>query len=68
MLEDLIQNLPPERAAPLLQEQKLLHRSAARFYLEPEDQALAEVSDSQGVGGGQGRGEAERQVKEAAPP
>jgi hypothetical protein len=29
----------------------LLHRSAERFFPEPEDRALAEVSDFQGVGG-----------------
>jgi hypothetical protein len=29
----------------------LLHRSAERFFLEPEDRALADVSDFQGVGG-----------------
>jgi uncharacterized membrane protein len=51
MLEDLIQNLPEERAAPLRQELKLLQRSAARFFVEPEDRALADISDAQGVGG-----------------
>jgi uncharacterized membrane protein len=50
MLEDLIQTLPDERAGLLRQELSLLHRSAERFFLEPEDRALAEVSDSQGVG------------------
>jgi hypothetical protein len=29
----------------------LLHRSAERFLTEPEDRALAEAGDSQGVGG-----------------
>jgi uncharacterized membrane protein len=51
MLENLIQTLPPERAALLRQELKLLHRSAERFFMEPEDRALAAVSDFQGVGG-----------------
>jgi uncharacterized membrane protein len=51
MLEDLIQTLPEERVALLRQELNLLHRSAARFFPEPEDRALAAVSDSQGVGG-----------------
>ena len=50
MLEDLIQTLPEERAAPLRQELKLLKRSAERFFQDAEDRALAEVSDSQGVG------------------
>jgi uncharacterized membrane protein len=55
MLENLIQTLPEERAPLLRQELALLHRSAERFFPEPEDLALAEVSDSQGVGshGGQ---------------
>lgn len=65
MLEDLIENLPEERAAPLRQELKLLERSAARLWPEPEDRALAEVSDSQGMGGTHGRG---RQSREATPP
>ena len=79
MLENLIQTLPEERAASLRQELKLLHRSAERFFTEPEDRALADVSDFQGVGGKPGRGpltlpsplEGEgvnRQVKEATPP
>jgi uncharacterized membrane protein len=53
MLEDLIQTLPEERAAPLRQELQMLKRSAEHFFQEPEDRALAEVSDSQGVGGTQ---------------
>lgn len=55
MLENLIQTLPEERAVLLRQELALLHRSADRFFAEPEDRALAEVSDSQGVGGKPGR-------------
>lgn len=55
MLEDLIHTLPEERAGLLRNELKLLHRSAERFFAEPEDRALAEVSDSQGVGGKPGR-------------
>lgn len=51
MLEHLINNLSERRAAPLRQELALLQRSAARAFAEPEDQALAEVSDPQGVGG-----------------
>jgi uncharacterized membrane protein len=51
MLENLIQNFPERRAAPLRQELALLKRSAARAFAEPEDQALAEVCDPQGVGG-----------------
>jgi uncharacterized membrane protein len=51
MLENLIQTLPEERVPRLRQELSLLHRSAERFFLEPEDRALADVSDSQGVSG-----------------
>jgi uncharacterized membrane protein len=53
MLEDLIQTLPELRAALLRRELTLLHRSAERFFAEPEDRALAEVGDLQGVGGKQ---------------
>ena len=51
MLENLIQTLPGTRATLLRQELILLHRSAERFFAEPEDRALAEMSDFQGVGG-----------------
>jgi uncharacterized membrane protein len=51
MLENLIQTLPEARAVRLRQELTLLHRSAERFFSEPEDRALAEVGDFQGVGG-----------------
>jgi uncharacterized membrane protein len=50
MLENLIETLPAQRAPLLQQELSLLHRSTERFFPEPEDRALAEVSDSQGVG------------------
>ncbi len=53
MLEDLIRTLPEERVAPLRQELRILKRSAERYFQEPEDRALAEVSDAQGVGGTQ---------------
>jgi uncharacterized membrane protein len=68
MLENLIQTLPPERADLLWEELTLLHRSAERFFTEPEDRALADVSDFQGVGGKQGRGRPDRKVKEVPPP
>src|SRR5262249_38673307 len=51
MLENLIQVLPEVRAALLREELALLHRSAERVFAEPEDRALAEVGDFQGVGG-----------------
>jgi uncharacterized membrane protein len=51
MLENLIQTLPEARSALLQQELAMLHRSAERFFPEPEDRALAEEGDLQGVGG-----------------
>jgi uncharacterized membrane protein len=51
MLENLIQTLPAERAVLLQEELTLLHRFVKRSFLEPEDRALADVGDSQGVGG-----------------
>jgi hypothetical protein len=54
-LENLMQTLPEERAALLRQELELLHCSAERFFTEPEDRALADISDLQGVGGKQTR-------------
>jgi len=54
MLENLIETLPETRTALLKLELSLLHRSAERFFTEPEDRALAEVGDSQGVGGTSG--------------
>ena len=53
MLENLSQTLPEARTRLLRQELAFLHRSAERFFSEPEDRALAEVSDFQGVGGKQ---------------
>ncbi len=66
MLENLIQTLPEERAALLRRELSLLHRQAQRFFIEPEDRALAEVSDSQGIGGTHVNGQATQRTKEAA--
>ncbi len=54
MLENLLQTVPPTRAALLHQELDLLRRSAERSFPEPEDRALAAVSDFQGVGGTRG--------------
>jgi uncharacterized membrane protein len=53
MLEDMIRSLPEERAEPLRQQLKLLKKSVERFFEEPEDRAIADVSNSQGVGGTQ---------------
>jgi uncharacterized membrane protein len=68
MLENLIQTLPEERAALLRQELDLLHRSSKRFFAEPEDQVLADVGDSQGMGSKHGRIQAGREIKEAKLP
>jgi uncharacterized membrane protein len=65
MLENLIQTLPDERTALLRQELSLLHRSAERFFADPEDLALAGVSDPQGMGGTSRPGQADPQVLEA---
>jgi uncharacterized membrane protein len=51
MMEDLIRTLPESRAALLRRELALLRRSTERFFDEPEDRALADVGDLQGVGG-----------------
>ena len=64
MLENLIQTLPESRAFLLRQELALLHRSAERFFTEPEDRALADVSDFQGVGGSQGHAKTDKRVSE----
>jgi uncharacterized membrane protein len=51
MLESLAPTLPEERSALLRKELQLLERSAERSFAEPEDRALAAISDFQGVGG-----------------
>ncbi len=54
MLENLVQVLPEVRKTLLRRELDLLHRSAVRFFPEPEDRALAGMGDSQGMGGKHG--------------
>jgi hypothetical protein len=51
LLENRSQTIPAERATPLRQELKLPHRFVERCFREPDDLALAGVSDFQGVGG-----------------
>lgn len=51
MLENLIETLPAQRGEMLRAELGLLKRSAERFFADPEDRALAEERDAQGVGG-----------------
>jgi uncharacterized membrane protein len=58
MLENLTEVLPPERTALLRSELTLLQRSTQRSFPEPEDQALADISDMQGVGGKHSAGKA----------
>jgi len=65
MLENLTEVLPPERTALLRGELELLRRSAGRSFPEPEDQALAGVSDLQGVGGKQAVNEERTEVRPA---
>jgi uncharacterized membrane protein len=55
MLENLLEVLPEPRRPLLRRELSLVERSARRVFVEPEDQALAEVSDAQGVGGKHGQ-------------
>jgi uncharacterized membrane protein len=54
MLDNLIHSLPESRRSLLRQELQLLHRSVERSFPEPDDRTLAEVGDSQGVGGTDG--------------
>jgi hypothetical protein len=68
MIENLIECLPEERAALLRPELDVLHRSSERSFTEPEDQALADISDLQGVGGKQSPGALGRLVNKATPP
>jgi uncharacterized membrane protein len=51
MLENLMATLPAIRAEPLRRELQLLKKSAERCFEDPEDRALAEESDAQGMGG-----------------
>lgn len=52
MLENLIETLPERRAALLRKELSLLERTSRRAFPDADDQALAEVGDLQGLGGG----------------
>ena len=51
MLEDLLKSLPEIRAVPLRKQLALLKKTSERSFSEPEDRALADVGDSQGIGG-----------------
>jgi uncharacterized membrane protein len=54
MLENLMQTLPPHRHAELRQQLELLDRTIEEHYAFPEDQVLARIPDSQGLGGSLG--------------
>jgi uncharacterized membrane protein len=51
MLENLIEVVPPQRAAPLRVELELLRRGVERDFQDPEDRTRAASADSLGVGG-----------------
>lgn len=51
MLEALIATLPAERTALLRRELDLLHRSNQQHFSDPDDRAMADEGDAQGVGG-----------------
>lgn len=51
MLENLIETLPEERTVLLRRELAVLQRTTERFFVEPEERALAAAGDSQGMGG-----------------
>ena len=55
MIENLIQTLPKHRHAVLHRELALLDRDIKKYFVYPEDLALARVGDSQGLGGASGR-------------
>jgi len=51
MLENLIESVPPQRAAPLRAELELLSRGVERDFRDPEDRIRASSGDTLGVGG-----------------
>jgi uncharacterized membrane protein len=51
MLENLMRTLPEVRSTALRQQLNLLRKTAERYFQDPEDRAMADVSDSLGVGG-----------------
>ena len=52
MLDNLIETLPKVRAPLLRLELSLLESSSKRVFPDLDDQALAEIGDLQGMGGG----------------
>ncbi len=51
MIENLLDFLPHKRIAPLNKELNLIHRLVEREFADPEDQAIADIADYQGLGG-----------------
>jgi uncharacterized membrane protein len=54
MIENLIQTLPKHRHAVLQKELTLLDRDVEKYFVHPEDLALARMGDLQGLGGASG--------------
>jgi uncharacterized membrane protein len=54
MIENLIQTLPKHRHPALQQELQLLDRETEKYFRYPEDLALAQMGDTQGLGGASG--------------
>jgi uncharacterized membrane protein len=55
MIENLVQTLPAHRHTALQQELSLLDREIERNFTYPEDLALAQIGDAQGLGGHSGK-------------
>jgi uncharacterized membrane protein len=55
MIENLMETLPKHRHPALRDQLTLLDREVDRCFIYPEDRALANVGDSQGLGGASGR-------------
>jgi uncharacterized membrane protein len=51
LLDNLIEIVPPQRAAALRVELEILNRGVEHDFYHPDDRALAAVADSLGVGG-----------------
>ncbi len=54
MIENLVQTLPKHRHAVLQRELTLLDRDIEKYFVHPEDLALARTGDAQGLGGASG--------------
>jgi uncharacterized membrane protein len=55
MIENLVQTLPAQCHPPLQQQLSLLDREIERNFPYPEEQTLARIGDSQGLGGHSGK-------------